>query len=997
MHNHRPYPHLSIPPGARPPVNPSPVEAYAPYAFELNSSPNTNLYDATPTSSRPPPVPPKNWQTPVPRGPPLLIRRNVRSAYETAPPPGGFLAFPEPEIHRSNSARSSLHPSHASSASFSVASTSPAASPRSLSPATHYPRHRSSRSDVGHSAHARDVATGESTPASAGSAASSFEEATMPGLSRELSNLTLQSDEGLRRFQKGELSDEDSEWYRLVPQEARDSLGKREVERQSVLFEVFKSERDYVADLELVRQVFIEPLRSANPPVIAGDRLHAFIKELFYNLGDILAHHKRMLGLLFTRQEEQHPIIQSVTDIILEGSFSFRSDYEAYIKHYPLAEELHRTELKRNRAYQAFISARASDPRVRKRDLATFLSRPVTRLPRLNLILQHVEKITEPGHPDKDELPILLELLSDFLKSTQPGIAAAENKVKFYNLCESLSFAVGELIDIDWYDESRTLVHCGNLARHSKSEIDWHGWNDLFVALLDNYLLLTREEKKPGGVTKRYVSSRPIPLEYLRLGSFDAPPEGRKERAEDGGLLDSLRMQTRPVYPFTVYHAAAKAQRRYTLYAPSDGARLKWRDALVDAKGVHDARRDANKIFAPEVLDDGFFRSSGSRASQLSGKKSGRVINAVSFTAMGGRRFMAVGSASGIYVGLRGDSRFQRVLSYPNPNTIIALQESNRFVIHHDSYLISYSLDLLARVSQSQSPPSSLDASLEKIAGHDGNVLFCRAGRIGGRVLLVYAVKTFLQVTVHALEAISSSDLSLRPVRSSNSVFGSRNMTSSFRPYGEPLYVPKDAYSVTTLTKTIAIATEKGIVIADPTHASNSVVAVVPDFSDSATNKRVADLKSRCEAAKPLGLIRCDASELLVVYDTIGTFITKHGHPSRSCGYIRWETPAQSFAHRGAHVLLFSSEFVEVRTLAAGKLVQVFEGTDVRLLLHSSLRPANGGVEEPLLVAMRGEKDDRDGVSDKIVELNETAMLETPSTASASTFSTEGIWDEWDM
>ena len=32
-------------------------------------------------------------------------------------------------------------------------------------------------------------------------------------------------------------------------------LGKDEVKRQSVLFEVFKSEKDYVTDLELVQEV----------------------------------------------------------------------------------------------------------------------------------------------------------------------------------------------------------------------------------------------------------------------------------------------------------------------------------------------------------------------------------------------------------------------------------------------------------------------------------------------------------------------------------------------------------------------------------------------------------------------------------------------------------------------------------------------------------------------------------------------------------------------
>jgi RHO1 GDP-GTP exchange protein 1/2 len=40
---------------------------------------------------------------------------------------------------------------------------------------------------------------------------------------------------------------------------------------------------------------------------------------------------------------------------------------------------------------------------------------------------------------------------------------------------------------MDLYDEKRTLVHSGVLARRQRSETDWHGWNDYFIALLDNY------------------------------------------------------------------------------------------------------------------------------------------------------------------------------------------------------------------------------------------------------------------------------------------------------------------------------------------------------------------------------------------------------------------------------------------------------------------------------------------------------------------------------
>ncbi|KAJ8579756.1 hypothetical protein M405DRAFT_109149 [Rhizopogon salebrosus TDB-379] len=99
---------------------------------------------------------------------------------------------------------------------------------------------------------------------------------------------------------------------------------------------------------------------------------------------------------------------------------------------------------------------------------------------------------------------------------------------------------------------------------------------------------------------------------------------------------------------------------------------------------------------------------------------------------------MAAGCATGIFVGARGDIKSRRILSYGNPSSIIVLQELNRFIVHHESYLVAYSLDLLARVALFQAPTSSLDASMEKIAGGDGTVLFCCAGSIKMRTIIVY-------------------------------------------------------------------------------------------------------------------------------------------------------------------------------------------------------------------------------------------------------------------
>jgi hypothetical protein len=215
--------------------------------------------------------------------------------------------------------------------------------------------------------------------------------------------------------------------------------------------------------------VFIDPLLRAKPPVIdKPELLQRFIGDVFGNLDGILVLHQRMLQALFNRQSDQHPLVQSFADIILDSKDAspflefasshiviiailkaeFRSAYDTYIKHYPLAESRHRKELLRNRAYQNFMQNASQDERIRKRDLVTFLSRPVTRLPRLNLLLETILKRTdkEHNHPDLDILPLILGILADTVKATQPGIEAAEAKVKLWALCESLVYQKGEIM-----------------------------------------------------------------------------------------------------------------------------------------------------------------------------------------------------------------------------------------------------------------------------------------------------------------------------------------------------------------------------------------------------------------------------------------------------------------------------------------------------------------------------------------------------------------------
>ncbi|KAF8656182.1 hypothetical protein AX16_002622 [Volvariella volvacea WC 439] len=585
-------------------------------------------------------------------------------------------------------------------------------------------------------------------------------DAEIERVAADLAGISLDTEEALLEFQKGELKPEDEEWHKMAPPAALEALGDKEVQRQSVMFEVFKSERDYVADLEAVSSVIIRPLvQSAEdyskPPIIKREELDSFIQQVFGNFAEIMGFHQVMLGALFARQREQHPLVQSIADLILDLVVrdDFRTAYEVYIKHYPLAESRHKRELDRNPAYKEFLDNASSNPKIRKRDLLTFLSRPVTRLPRLNLLLEQILKKTEQEyqHPDTDTLPIILGILKEVLKSTQPGIEAAENKVKLWEIRDSLLYQKGEIINMDLNDEHRSLVYTSPIFRNDSE------WTSLNLTLLDNYLIFIREEKGQGGKIRRYMASRPLPVLYLTLGQFDGPVENRKERTEDGGLFD--RYRDVPVYPFVISHASSRSLRRYVLYVASEALRKKWYDAFRDTIGLAKARQEANLWFNPQAISKRSFRL----ASASNAYVPGRVLNAAPFS-VGGQDYIAIGCQAGVYVSRRGEEKYYKVFNLPNPTEIVAVQTSgnqvfNKLLIQYENQVISFSLDVVAKFSQKSADNKMLTASSERVAGQDSSVLLFRHVQIGKRMLLLYTSKRTFSVSpsLNVLEVVDAT------------------------------------------------------------------------------------------------------------------------------------------------------------------------------------------------------------------------------------------------
>jgi len=66
----------------------------------------------------------------------------------------------------------------------------------------------------------------------------------------------------------------------------------------------------------IMRKLFISGLWAAHPQIMSADGLSSFVQDVF---GEIFNLHQQLLYALFERQSEQHPVLQTVADIILDS------------------------------------------------------------------------------------------------------------------------------------------------------------------------------------------------------------------------------------------------------------------------------------------------------------------------------------------------------------------------------------------------------------------------------------------------------------------------------------------------------------------------------------------------------------------------------------------------------------------------------------------------------------------------------------------------------
>ncbi len=292
-----------------------------------------------------------------------------------------------------------------------------------------------------------------------------------------------------------DVTDEQKLWINSVPKEVADSISDREKKRQEVISEICYTERDFVKDLDYLRDFWILPLRGPNSPIPAARRMRV-VNTIFSNIIDPPAIRgvSARFAKSLTERQQKNPIVHNVGDIFQE----FVPHFEPFIKYGSRQLEAKyefENERSNNPAFSRFVDEIERRRESRKLELNGYLTKPTTRLARYPLLLENVIKYTEPDNPDQKDIPRVLTIIRDLLSRVNAESGKAENRFNLRRLDELLEFRPNEKVDLKLREASRELVFKSQLKKAPTDP------PDIVAYLLDHAVLLVRT-KQVGKVEK---------------------------------------------------------------------------------------------------------------------------------------------------------------------------------------------------------------------------------------------------------------------------------------------------------------------------------------------------------------------------------------------------------------------------------------------------------------------------------------------------------------
>ncbi|KAH8423462.1 putative Rho guanyl nucleotide exchange factor (Rom2) [Aspergillus melleus] len=721
--------------------------------------------------------------------------------------------------------------------------------------------------------------------------------------------LNLKPQPGLRSSaSKGSLHGDDDDndnqklWINMVPKEISDSVDDREKKRQEIIFEIMYTERDFVKDLEYLRDFWMRPLRAAgstSTSPIPEHRREKFIRTVFGNCLEVLKVNGGLCEALNARQKENH-VVQTVGDIFLQHVPRF----DPFIKYG--ANQLYgkyefEKEKASNPAFAKFVEDTERLKESRKLELNGYLTKPTTRLARYPLLLEQVNKNTAEDSPDKQDIPNAIKLIKEFLSRVNAESGRAENHFNLVQLNAALKFAPGDYVDLKLTEENRQML---TKMAFKKTTSDT---SEVTAYLFDHAVLLVRIKV----VNKREeyrVYRKPIPLELLVIAQMDEViPKAGVSKRPSSSLLSNKPVPAPPTtkdgLPITFRHLG-KGGYEQTLYATSPTQRRKFIE-MVEEQQRKLRERNSN-FYNKTVICENFFSA----------------INRVNcLVPVDGGRKLVYGTDSGIYLSERWpkdkSAKPRRVLDVSQVTQIDTLEEYQLLLVLSNKTLSSYPMEAL-EITEGQ---NTMAKRPKKIQGHAN---FFKAGIGLGRHLVCSVKTSALSTTIKVYEPMDNLAKGKKKSAVSKMFQGGQDTLKPFKEY----YIPAESSSIHFLRSTLCVGCARGFeVVSLETTETQSLL----DQADTSL-----DFVARKENVKPIHIERMNG-EFLLNYSDFSFFVNRNGWRARPDWRISWEGNPNAFALSDPYILAFEPNFIEIRHIETSELINIMTGKNIRML-HSSTR-----------------------------------------------------------
>lgn len=698
-----------------------------------------------------------------------------------------------------------------------------------------------------------------------------------------------------------ETDTENQYWSTVMPENIVKSVSETERKRQEVIFELIKTEREYVDDLDLIQKLYIQKLRYSN---IVEDK-EVFIDRVFINIPQLYIINLNFYQLLRARQQ-QEPVINRIGDIFLAciKSFEYYIEYgykQVYGKYIVETEKL------KNNEFKHFLTECERHPKSRKLPIQSFLARPTTRIGRYPLLIKAILKRTPEDHPDFKDLKEVDGLLKNILNQINEESGKAQNNLRLHQLNYQLIFNSGE-----WYD-LKLLAPERKLIREGTFNIKISGYeSELTVFLFDHMLVLAKRKKN--GLYKVFRS--PIPLETLTIN--DKIYNGRRSssifnsksnsdrnsitsaKSNSSGNIINYQFQDLYKYPLNLVQLG-RSGGMYILYAMSFADRRTWKEAIERQRDI--------------VLERMKLYDTISIGSNSNFTVSNHVLCVLLY-----KNSLVVGTENGLYIGPEdGSSSFIKILNHPKINQIEILPDHEFFVILSDKSVYVYSTVLF---NKNDGKSSTVENEMKLCS----NISFFSVGLCLGRHLICCVKSSTSSSTIHTYEythSQSSKNRRLMKLLKSNST---KERVKIYKEF----YIQDECNSIFFLRSKICIAGSKTFQVID---MDTLLIQDLIDFTDLSFDF----MKRKDLMIKPMNIFRTINNLYLLCFTNFGLFIDSLGRRARPNIIIYWLGIPLSFSINSQFLFVFDSEFIEIRSLESCEIVQIIPGHKLKILNKDSL------------------------------------------------------------